>query len=72
MVVRRLAGRLMEKAKEEQEAGGVVSKGVGKGKDILSILMRARAQAEKTGEGLTDEQILDNVRCFRFCICGVR
>ncbi|KII87864.1 hypothetical protein PLICRDRAFT_42386 [Plicaturopsis crispa FD-325 SS-3] len=67
LIVRRLAGRLVDAAKK----GGAV----GKGKDILSILMRARKEGDRDSaegkegrstneERLNDEQILDNIVTF--------
>ncbi len=59
-VVRRLAGRILER---EEEAGGLGVDGsvhIGKSKDIMSLLLNARRTA-KPENSLTDDQILDNV-----------
>ncbi|EGO03676.1 hypothetical protein SERLA73DRAFT_149895 [Serpula lacrymans var. lacrymans S7.3] len=55
MIVRRLAGRLM------QNGHGLAG---GQSKDIFSILLNSRKGKEQGERGLTDEQILDNVSTF--------
>ncbi|KAL0959634.1 hypothetical protein HGRIS_011336 [Hohenbuehelia grisea] len=79
-VVRRLAGKLLEKEQAEttqmsEEEGdyatqisGVRKAGVGKGKDIMSIMMRARKEGKDASDGLTDDQILDNISTFTYVL----
>jgi hypothetical protein len=57
MLVKRLAGRLMERDRELVKGGGL------KGKDILSVLLRTR-EGDAEGSQLSDDIILDNVRGF--------
>lgn len=57
-VVNRLAGKLMGQERSDREAGAD-DQGIGKGRDVLSTMMRARKDGEDAG--LTDQQILDNV-----------
>jgi hypothetical protein len=63
-VVWRLGGKIVERERGESGQEGGKEKGgeggVGNRTDILSILMRARREG-KGREGLSDEQILDNV-----------
>jgi hypothetical protein len=63
MLVKRLAGRLMERDRELVKGGG------GKARDILSALLRTR-EGDEEGRQLTDDIILDNVRLESFFLSG--
>ncbi|KAJ8507684.1 hypothetical protein ONZ45_g9974 [Pleurotus djamor] len=62
-VVRRLAGRLLQREREAEGLNSDNTVHVGKGRDIMSLLLHAR-RVGKSEQSLTDDQILDNISTF--------